>query len=294
MPNGQYFSERQGGEQPRDQDEISQNFWQGFIALVEARLADGSFAETFPDNCFEAPVPIGSNNENVGQATRGEHPDIEWPLQLAPLPPTPAVIDLVQFFHRIVSRPTVRRWHDYGRHHHLVAFDPEAGKAEYRETVNRLFRRNRHPYEIRQNGEVCRLQPPVLGEVLAQALFRTGDDELDRMLNQARERFCSPDPVVRKESLERLWGAWERLKTLYPGDKRASTESLLAAAIGEQVFRERVEAEARELTNIGNSFMIRHTETNKTPIDSEQQVDYLFHRLFALIWLLLRETGRLH
>ena len=33
--------------------------------------------------------------------------------------------------------------------------------------------------------------------------------------------------------------------------------------------------------------MIRHTEVGKTPINSSAHVDYLFHRMFALIYLLL-------
>jgi hypothetical protein len=51
-------------------------------------------------------------------------------------------------------------------------------------------------------------------------------------------------------------------------------------------FRQRLEQEARELTDIGNNFMIRHHESGKIPIHSGEQVDYLFHRLFALIHLL--------
>jgi len=38
--------------------------------------------------------------------------------------------------------------------------------------------------------------------------------------------------------------------------------------------------------------MIRHTEVGRTPIESPEQLDYLFHRLFALIRLVLRSTGR--
>ena len=294
MSNGRYFSEREGNAVVRDQEEVSSNFWQGFIALIERRLGDGSFAESFPENCFETPLPIGSNLELVGQAVRGEHPEMQWPLPPTAIPETRAAIDLVEFFHRFISYPTERNWHGYARHYHLCAFDQEAAKVDYRDTINRLFRRNRHPFEIRDNGEVHRLSPPVLNDVLGSVVFRTGDEDLDRLLNEARERFSAPDANVRRESLERLWDAWERLKTLYPGQKNASTEALLTAAIGEENFRNRVGAEARELTSIGNRFMIRHTETDKIPITTPQQVDYLFHRLFALIWILLKETGRLH
>jgi len=38
--------------------------------------------------------------------------------------------------------------------------------------------------------------------------------------------------------------------------------------------------------------LIRHTETTKTPITKSAHVDYLFHRMFSIIRLLLRSSGR--
>jgi hypothetical protein len=38
--------------------------------------------------------------------------------------------------------------------------------------------------------------------------------------------------------------------------------------------------------------MIRHTEVGKPPIEESPQVDYLFHRMFAMIRLLRKSTGR--
>ena len=55
----------------------------------------------------------------------------------------------------------------------------------------------------------------------------------------------------------------------------------------EQEFREKLNLEAKALTDIGNDFQIRHSEVGKTPIESSAQIDYLFHRLFALIYLLI-------
>ena len=56
--------------------------------------------------------------------------------------------------------------------------------------------------------------------------------------------------------------------------------------------RERLDKEAFELTSIGNSFQIRHTETQQTPLELSEHVDYLFHRLFSMVWLILRTTNR--
>jgi hypothetical protein len=98
---------------------------------------------------------------------------------------------------------------------------------------------------------------------------------------------------VRKEGLEKLWDAWERLKTIEPGaDKKAQVNIILDKAAAEPVLRERIETEARELNLIGNNLMIRHTEVGKPPVAESAQVDYLFHRMFAMIRLLLKSSGR--
>ena len=81
----------------------------------------------------------------------------------------------------------------------------------------------------------------------------------------------------------------ERVKTLELGThKKKQTEALLAKASPERNFRDALDKEARELTRIGNEFLIRHSETNRTPITESRHVDYLFHRLFSLIHLLLQ------
>ncbi len=141
-----------------------------------------------------------------------------------------------------------------------------------------------------------RLAPEVIRDDLIQTVFSTGDDDLDRMLNSARAKFFSPDLAIRKEGLEKLWDAWERLKTIEPphnDDKRKAIENLLNKVSPEQGWRDELNAEGMKLTGIGNNFMIRHTEVGKTPINDIEEVDYLFQRMFALIHLLLQKTGRL-
>jgi hypothetical protein len=66
---------------------------------------------------------------------------------------------------------------------------------------------------------------------------------------------------------------------------------MLERASPETTFRAALDQEARALTDIGNSFQIRHTEISQTPLTLNEHVDYLFHRLFALILLLLRLKG---
>lgn len=171
----------------------------------------------------------------------------------------------------------------------LLEFDREKGQEEFREKINTIFASNELVFELGVDGQIVRLAPPILRESLAAATFTTGDSHLDRMLEDARSKFLNPDTRVRRESLEELWGAFERVKTLEPGsDKPDKAEALLMKASPEENFRKVLCDEMKELTDVGNRFQIRHSETNQIPIVLNNQVDYLFHRMFALIQLLLR------
>lgn len=125
-------------------------------------------------------------------------------------------------------------------------------------------------------------------------LFQTGDAETDRLLESARLRVLSPKEDDRRDALEKLWGAFERLKTLEPGaNKRVQADALLdrVASVGSG-YRGMLAREAAELTTIGNSFRIRHSEVTQEALTSQDQVDYLFTRMFAFVRLVLRRTGR--
>ncbi len=124
-------------------------------------------------------------------------------------------------------------------------------------------------------------------------MFITGDKILDEILEDARKKILNPSVQVREESLEKLWDAWERIKTLeQSSDKKQSVKALLDKASFEPKFRQVLEDEAKKITDIGNNFKIRHTEVDQTPLQKSEHIDYLFHRLFALIRMLLKLSGR--
>ncbi len=64
-----------------------------------------------------------------------------------------------------------------------------------------------------------------------------------------------------------------------------------AARPGSQL-RASLATEADALTNIGNTHRIRHSETWQEPLETSLQVDYLFTRLFAFIYLQLKASDR--
>lgn len=283
-----YFSDRERGPRARTKPEVEAPAWGGLVALIASYISNGGFGIDFPEPCPDGRGPTGTDSHAFGLALRAEIPDIDWPLRAEAVPHTLSALDLVEFCYSHVAEPIEGSYHSFFGHSHLT-FDRSKGRAEFRDRVNRILSRNGIALALEEDGGISRLAPPILDEELRRAAFDTGDATLDALLEAARARFLSPDPALRREALEKLWDAWERLKTLEPGaDKKASATALLDKAADEPTYRAVLEQEAAAVTKIGNSFRIRHSETSQVEIRAEDQVDYLFHRLLALILLLIR------
>lgn len=282
-----YFTERELGLIPRIETEIGANVWGGLVVYINGLADNGYFGNSFPYMCPDNDGVVGTNKATMALAISAEFQDVMFPLDASKPPSGLAILDLIEFCHENVAKPVQGRYHTYWGLYHLN-FDVMAGRAEFRARVNRLFARNGIAFDLQEDGRIVRLAPPVAADSLQSAVFRTGDTILDSMLETARAKYLEPSLQVRLEALEKLWDAWERAKTLEDSEnKRRSVGILLDKASNEPNMRARLEREAIELTEIGNQFMIRHTETDKTPITVSEHVDYLFHRMFALLYLLL-------
>ncbi|HUV79895.1 MAG TPA: hypothetical protein VMW40_03595 [Candidatus Bathyarchaeia archaeon] len=287
-----YFSDRELGTRPRIKEEITLGAWGGLVVTINQRFNDDSFGYRYPDVCPDGNNTCGCDRHLLFLSLAAKIPDISLPLDAKKVLPTLAVLDFLEFCHRAIGKPIKTDYHSYFGHYHLH-FEPEEGQAAFRDDINRIFSRNGIAYELGSDGLIVRLAPEGLREALMSAAFRTGDTGLDSLLEAARAKYLNPNLTIRQESLEKLWDAWERLKTVEPGkDKRASITTLLNKAATESTFRETLNKEASELTRIGNIFRIRHSEITQVPLERSEHVDYLFHRLFALILLFLRTTGR--
>jgi hypothetical protein len=283
---------------PRTNESLDESTARGILGLVSSKISEQWFGAAFPYPCPDGQFNAG-NDERKMQARMAVY-GILWPEDslrqydrdedLDLVPTDGHLFDLIEFSYEHIARPIIRGEHGWFNHYHY-SYDQAEGRNHFEAEVNRIFERNGIAYELK-SGEVTRIAPTGLQEALAETTFRTGDPTLDGLLEDARHKFLNRDLKVRKESLERLWDAWERLKTIKPGkDKSAQAHNLLATAVTDPALFARIDKEARELTEIGNSFMIRHTETTKVPIEGSAHVDYLFHRMFALILLLLRGNG---
>jgi len=286
------FSERVGQPVPRVVENLNRAVCTALFQFVQQRIEDNSFGLSFPllcqDGCGNAGCDWRAMQDNMAgykviwpEDARNRDDEETSDIQ---------VFDLLEYAFEHIAQPLPDSFHSYFGHYHH-GYDQEVGRRQFSEEVNRLFERNGIAFQLKE-GQVERLVPSVLQEVLVQHTFNTGDQTLNELLSTARERFLNRDIRIRREALEKLWDAWERLKSLSdPSDKKMSIKLLLDKAAREPNFRERIELEARQLSEIGNNFFIRHTEVSKPHIEESGHVDYLFHRLFAMIRLLLQAHG---
>lgn len=299
----EYYSDQISGSKPRNVEIIPPNVWGGIVSLANGLIASGAFGKAFPEECPDGQGIYATNESAFKLALNAEVPDIEYPFiteksdddwgykKEGYAPNYISVLDFVQFCYEHVSKPIQGSHHSYFNHYHL-SFNCEEGKDDLKKKVNRIFSRNGICYELTDIGNIIRLAPEVLSEALNSARFNTSDPTLNKMLEESRDKFLNPDEKIRRESLERLWDAWERIKTiLNPENKKASAALLLDKCASEENFRELLNEEAKALTIIGNKFHIRHSEVGQIEIKTSAQIDYLFHRLFSFILLVSKSLS---
>ncbi|MBR2689355.1 MAG: hypothetical protein IKE42_16020 [Aquamicrobium sp.] len=288
-----YFSDREKGPKPRSVETIDPRVWGGLFELITTRIDNGAFGHRFPEECGDGFAFIGCNSRAFERALLAEIPDISWPLRFDEVPDASVVMDLLEFCAAAVGQPARGQYHSYFRHYHLT-WDRDEGLRQFVEDVNRIFMRNGLAYELSFEGKARRVLSPELVSALSVSVPITGDPETDRLIEAARKSIASHRPTDRQDALEKLWDAFERLKTLGPGsDKKAKADGLLdsVARAGSQL-RVALGEEAHALTGIGNKFRIRHSEVTQEALETDAQRDYLFHRMFSFMNLALRGLRR--
>lgn len=121
-------------------------------------------------------------------------------------------------------------------------------------------------------------------ELLSDKEVDTNDEELNKLIKEAKDRFFNPKD--KQIAIEKLWDAFERIKTYYEGNKKQSSKKLVTI-VSQNFNSELIDNEFQILTKIGNEYRIRHHETDKKEITETKHINYLFFRMLSLIDLCL-------
>lgn len=107
---------------------------------------------------------------------------------------------------------------------------------------------------------------------------------LHDLINEAITKHRQSNSSARRDAVEKLWDALERLKTYYSTNKKHSVKGIISdMSNGNEDFRLLFDAEFNALTEIGNKYRIRHHEIGKIEITDIRYYDYFFNRCLALI-----------
>ncbi|MDD9823648.1 MAG: hypothetical protein OXU43_00450 [Gammaproteobacteria bacterium] len=290
----EYFSDRENGPRPHPKETISPQVCRTIETKIKTLIDQGAFAKEFPERCPDSEVIAGTNTNALITAMVGDIPRLQWenpgdPIFSCDTPEILLILDAIEYVFRHIADPTLNDYHEYYRHQHYIRFDKHKGQSKFLEEINLLFARNNIAYELKNDGKIHRVLPPQLDELIQNTTqTRSGNETLDQMITKACDKIRLPSHETKQEALEKIWKVWERIKTIHNPDKKKAIEEILARAAPEEKFRERLQKEAKELTAIGNAHYIRHSETVQRSLETPEQIDYLFHRMLAMIYLLLQ------
>ena len=198
-----------------------------------------------------------------------------------------AILDFIQFCYKNIYKAKNTDYHNFFQHYHLNFDSSEELQYEFRSEVNNIFERNGIVFFIDENGEIKRSLAPKM-ESMINKIYNTKDDRLNELVHLANNKFVLPNYEDRIHALEKIWDAFERVKTYYGESKKQSAEQLIhTIANSNSKFKKIINEESKSLTNIGNNFQIRHFERGKIEISDNQHIDYLFYRMITLIHLFL-------
>lgn len=114
----------------------------------------------------------------------------------------------------------------------------------------------------------------------------TEDDELNKLIEEAKSRFLNPKD--KHIAIEKLWDAFERIKTYFDsGKQKSKSADKLVGIISNNFDKSFFDEEFQNLTTIGNKYRIRHHETDKAELKNSKHINYLFFRMLSLIDLCL-------
>lgn len=161
----------------------------------------------------------------------------------------------------------------------IELYEKYNAESDFTAQVNALFNLNSVDFRLKQ-GQIESTFDVFIDKQDVSTISEKG---LKDLIIEADSYYRTGNKQI---AVEKMWDAFERLKTYYSPslDKSASANKIIDDMSNfESNFKELYEAEFKALTSIGNNFRIRHHETTKVDITDTRHYEYLYKRCLALI-----------
>lgn len=198
-----------------------------------------------------------------------------------------ALLDLIEFFAQNI-KDIIEYWNNdqYKNYKNIDCLDSSNIFKDFKEEINEIFIEAGLLYELTDEKIIERIvENNVLTKKIENSFSALSETGLRELLEDSVALYKTPHPTARKDAVEKIWGALERLKTYYSKlNKKQSCEKIVNdMANGNKSFAELFDVEFRTLSKIGNSYGIRHHETDQIVITDIRYYDYFFNRCLSLI-----------
>lgn len=151
---------------------------------------------------------------------------------------------------------------------------------DFESQINTILKLNEITFQL-SNGKIAKSFDI---QIIQNSLGAVEEAGLKELLQEASKYYDANNMQI---AVEKLWDAFERLKTYYCSpsiDKKKSVNRIVDdMGNNQQAFIELFDKEFHELTSIGNNFRIRHHETTKVDIQDKRHFEYFYKRCLTLI-----------
>ena len=164
-----------------------------------------------------------------------------------------ALIDYIEFFAQNIMDIRVT-WNNfkYRDFEYIDCLSTKYISNNFRDEINNIFNLAGLTFELKENGNIERINEwcSFVDEIQTD-IKKVNEDGLENLLEEAVKLYKEPNPVSRKNAVEKLWDAFERLKTYYDANKKQSANKIVnSMATNNEYFFQLFNNEFKVLTKI--------------------------------------------
>lgn len=265
-----YFSDKETGQKDRISEDITISVWNGIVSIFEEFKGKNYFSENFSEKCHDNGRICGFDNKIFESRVKSEIPNIEIPIiikvekntfsfndneSVTNIVNKYTALDFIEFCFKNISEAIQDDYHDFFKHYHLDFKNSQKLKDEFRIKINQIFERNGIVFDLNENGKINRLISKIF-EPLINKIYKTNDIRLNKLVKLSQEKFILPKIEDRIYALEKIWDAFERMKTYYiEKNKKQSIDELIQLVSNANTnFEVLLSEECKSLINIGNNY----------------------------------------
>lgn len=202
-----------------------------------------------------------------------------------------ALLDYIEYIAMNVRDYIVDSRHPFFSHNHYRFVKGDRTYNDFLNEIDQAFEKIGLLYKINDDGQVERIVAnELMIKTVEQQIIAVKEQGLKDLLGEAISLYKDPNTARIKDATEKLWDAFERLKTYYTTLKKpvSADKVVTDAASGNTSMKSLLDEEFVALTKIGNNYRIRHHETDKIEITDINHYEYFFNRCLSAVSLAIK------